>query len=39
MGAMKIAFERKGQGIHTQSDFGRPLYAWGEDLFRNAVRI
>jgi glycosyltransferase involved in cell wall biosynthesis len=30
---------RKGQAIHTQSDFGRPLYAWGETLFANAVRI
>lgn len=29
--------ERKGQAIHTQSDFGRPLYAWGETLFANAV--
>jgi glycosyltransferase involved in cell wall biosynthesis len=29
--------ERKGQAIHTESDFGRPLYAWGETLFANAV--
>jgi glycosyltransferase involved in cell wall biosynthesis len=31
--------ERKGRAIHTLSDFGRPLYAWGEALFANAVRI
>jgi glycosyltransferase involved in cell wall biosynthesis len=29
--------ERKGQAIHTQSDFKRPLYEWGEALFANAV--
>jgi hypothetical protein len=29
--------ERKGQAIHTQSDFKRPLYEWGETLFANAV--
>jgi glycosyltransferase involved in cell wall biosynthesis len=28
---------RKGKAIHTQSDFGRPLHAWGEALFANAV--
>ncbi len=28
---------RKGKAIHTQSDFGRPLYAWGDPLFANAV--
>jgi glycosyltransferase involved in cell wall biosynthesis len=31
--------ERKGQAIHTDSDFQRPLYEWGEALFANAVRI
>jgi Glycosyl transferase family 2 len=31
--------ERKGQAIHTQSDFKRPLYEWGDGLFANAVRI
>ena len=31
--------ERKGKGIHTQSDFARPLYEWGDELFANAVRI
>jgi glycosyltransferase involved in cell wall biosynthesis len=29
--------ERKGQAIHTESDFKRPLYEWGEALFKNAV--
>ncbi len=31
--------DRKGQAIHTQSDFMRPLYEWGDTLFANAVRI
>jgi glycosyltransferase involved in cell wall biosynthesis len=30
---------RKGKGIHTESDFGRPVYPWGESLFANAVPI
>ncbi|MBM3543385.1 MAG: glycosyltransferase [Alphaproteobacteria bacterium] len=29
--------DRKGRAIHTESDFGRPLYAWDETLFANAV--
>jgi len=28
---------RKGQAIHRESDFKRPLYQWGETLFANAV--
>ncbi|MGH6737273.1 MAG: glycosyltransferase family 2 protein [Methyloceanibacter sp.] len=28
---------RKGKGIHTESDFGRPLHEWGESLFATAV--
>jgi glycosyltransferase involved in cell wall biosynthesis len=31
--------DRKGRAIHTQSDFMRPLFEWGETLFANAVRI
>jgi hypothetical protein len=31
--------ERKGKGVHTQSDFQRPLYEWGDELFANAVTI
>jgi glycosyltransferase involved in cell wall biosynthesis len=30
---------RKGRAIHTESDFGRPLYPWGETLFAQAVPI
>lgn len=30
---------RKGKAIHTQSDFSRPLYTWGDSLFSNAVLI
>jgi hypothetical protein len=31
--------DRKGRAIHTQSDFMRPLYEWGDPLFANAVKI
>jgi glycosyltransferase involved in cell wall biosynthesis len=31
--------DRKGRAIHTQSDFMRPLYEWGDELFANAVKI
>jgi glycosyltransferase involved in cell wall biosynthesis len=31
--------ERKGRAIHTESDFMRPLYEWGDTLFANAVKI
>jgi glycosyltransferase involved in cell wall biosynthesis len=31
--------DRKGRAIHTESDFMRPLYEWGETLFAHAVRI
>jgi len=31
--------ERKGKAVHSQSDFKRPLYEWGETLFANAVSI
>jgi hypothetical protein len=30
---------RKGRAVHTQSDFTRPLYEWGDTLFANAVRM
>ncbi len=30
---------RKGQAIHTQSDFMRPLHEWGDALFAAAVKI
>lgn len=30
---------RKGKALHTESDFGRPLYEWGKQLFENAVTI
>lgn len=28
---------RKGKAIHDLSDFGRPLFPWGDDLFKHAV--
>ncbi|MET4042078.1 glycosyltransferase family 2 protein [Bradyrhizobium sp. RT6a] len=31
--------DRKGRAIHTQSDFMRPLYEWGDTLFADAVKI
>ena len=31
--------ERKGRAIHTELDFNRPLYPWGDKLFANAVDI
>jgi hypothetical protein len=31
--------DRKGRAIHTQSDFMRPLYEWGDTLFANAVKM
>jgi hypothetical protein len=31
--------KRKGKGIHTESDFQRPLYAWGNTLFSNSVKL
>ena len=31
--------DRKGRAVHTQSDFMRPLYDWGDTLFANAVKI
>jgi len=31
--------DRKGRAIHTQSDFSRPLFEWGSELFKNAVKV
>ena len=31
--------DRKGRAIHTESDFMRPLYEWGDTLFASAVKI
>lgn len=31
--------KRKGCAVHTESDFGRPLFEWGPTLFNNAVVI
>jgi hypothetical protein len=30
---------RKGQAIHTRSDFALPLYEWGASLFDNAIAM
>lgn len=30
---------RKGKSVHQSSDFNRPLYEWGDDLFSSAVKI
>jgi glycosyltransferase involved in cell wall biosynthesis len=30
---------RKGKALHHTSDFGKPLYAWGQSLFKNAEKI
>lgn len=30
---------RKGKAIHSESDFGRPLFRWGENLFSNSTTI
>lgn len=29
--------ERKGKALHSISDFGRPLYEWGETLFNHST--
>jgi hypothetical protein len=31
--------DRKGKALHSKSDFGRPLFEWGDHLFENAVKI
>lgn len=31
--------DRKGKALHSKSDFGRPLFEWGDLLFENAVKI
>lgn len=31
--------DRKGKALHSESDFGRPLFEWGDQLFSNAVKI
>lgn len=31
--------DRKGRALHSESDFGRPLFKWGDPLFENAVKI
>lgn len=28
---------RRGKALHALSDFGRPLFKWGEDLYKNAI--
>ena len=30
---------RKGKAVHTESDFGLPLYQWGKLLFENACTL
>ncbi|NOU87934.1 hypothetical protein GC102_19490 [Paenibacillus sp. LMG 31460] len=31
--------ERRGKALHTESDFGRELYTWGQQLFDNSIKI
>lgn len=31
--------DRKGKALHSESDFGRPLFEWGDQLFSNSVKI
>lgn len=31
--------DRRGKALHSESDFGRPLYEWKSDLFENAVKV